>query len=74
MKGGVADYENTHGVEGEGGVETGTQSAEPCVKNIASVTICQVRNKACELNGLRASLPEDEKKRGERNRSQRPHS
>src|SRR5260370_33391925 len=55
MMRGVAGYEKTHGVaEGRRAV-TGTLSAEPCVKNTASVAICQVINKGSGLNRLRAS-------------------
>src|SRR5260370_14553223 len=55
MMRGVAGYEKTHGVaEGRRAV-TGTLSAEPCVKNTASVSICQVINKGSGLNRLRAS-------------------
>ena len=36
--------------------ETWTLSAEPGLHIIASVSICQVRNKDCELNCLRVTL------------------
>ena len=54
MTGGVAGYENTHGVAEERRDETWTQSADLDLEITASVTTCQVRIKGCELNGLRA--------------------
>ncbi len=46
----------THGVAGERGSETGTRPAEPYTKITASVTVCQVKNKRSEMDGLRARL------------------
>jgi hypothetical protein len=63
MTGGVAGYENTHGMAKEWRDETGTLSAEPYSEVTASVTICQVRNKDCKLNGLRVGVGANERER-----------
>jgi hypothetical protein len=46
----------THRVAEERKDETGTRQQNLGLEITASVTICQVRNKDCGLNGLRASL------------------
>jgi hypothetical protein len=48
-----AGLSDTHRISGGRRDETGTLLAEPWTDITAYVTLCQVRNKDCGLNGLR---------------------
>src|SRR5260370_8041957 len=63
----------THGVAEEGRDETGTRSAEPWTHITASVTLCQVLNKDCGLNGLRGCGTANSHNGNETSQIQLPH-